>query len=220
VGATGAGNGRQLAGEVSGILRWKAARKSLRSLARPKSERWPDGRGNAGGKAPEIGRQMRGVAWPRLPNGPGLLMMLGDTMTKPTFAEIWLRLVAQADRPFLTDGGHEFSYRVEGEALLLSHRDALLPRALLAKAWATMPCAAAALPAECKPKGYVWTLLHDTRVAGTGLLPEIPPALAEAAKRVEKSAAELRPKPRKRRSNRAVARARKRAETKRRSTGG
>jgi len=133
-------------------------------------------------------------------------------MTKPTFAEIWARLLAHADRPFLTDGGHEFSYRVEGAALRLSHRDALLARALLEKAWAAMPCPASELPAECKPKGYVWTLLHDTRVAGTGLLPEIPPALAEAAKKEEKSAAQLRPKPRKRRSNRAVARARKRAE--------
>ena len=141
-------------------------------------------------------------------------------MTKPTFAEIWARLMAQADRPFLTDGGHEFSYQVEDHALRLSHRDALLSRTLLEKAWAAMPCPAAELPAECKPKGYVWTLLHDTRIAGTGLLPEIPPALAEAAKKKEKSAAELRPKPRKRRSNRAVARAKKNAEAKRRSTGG
>jgi hypothetical protein len=149
-----------------------------------------------------------------------LFLMLDDTMTKPTFAEIWSRLLAHADRPFLTDGGHEFSYQVEGEALRLSHRDALLARALLEKAWAAMPCALAELPAECKPKGYVWTLLHDTRIAGTTLLPEIPLALAEAAKKEEKSAAELRPKPRKRRSNRAVMRARKRAEKKRQSTGG
>jgi hypothetical protein len=141
-------------------------------------------------------------------------------MTKPTFTQIWSRLLAHADRPFLTDGGYEFSYQVEGEALRLSHRDALLSRALLEKAWAAMPCALAELPAECKPKGYVWTLLHDTRIAGTALLPEIPPALAEAAKKEEKSAAELRPKPRKRRSNRAVKRARQRAEKKRRSTGG
>ncbi|MGH8019811.1 MAG: hypothetical protein ACREIA_16330 [Opitutaceae bacterium] len=121
---------------------------------------------------------------------------------KPPFAVIWSRLVAHADRPFLTDGGHEFSYQVEGEgeALRLSHRDALLSRALLETAWAAMPCAAVALPAECKPKGYVWTLLHDTRIAGTALLPEIPAALAAAAKKEEKPAAELRPKRRKRRA--------------------
>lgn len=139
---------------------------------------------------------------------------------KPPFAEIWSRLLAQADRPFLTDGGHEFSYAVEGDALCLSHRDARLTRALLEKAWAAMPCAAAELPVECKPRGYVWALLHDTRIAGTGLLPEIPEALAQAAKKAEKSAAELRPKPRQRRSKRAMARARKRAEARRRSTGG
>jgi hypothetical protein len=139
-------------------------------------------------------------------------------MTKPTFAEIWARLLAHADRPFLTDGGHEFSYRVEGEALRLSHRDALLSRALLETAWAAMPCPAADLPAECRPKGYIWTLLHDTRIAGTGLLAEVPEALAEATKKEEKSAAQLRPKPRKRRSLRAVARARKRAEARRQST--
>ena len=146
--------------------------------------------------------------------------MLGDTMTKPTFAEIWARLLAHVDRPFLTDGGHEFSYRMEGEALRLSHRDALLSRALLEKAWGAMPCPTVDLPAECRPKGYVWTLLHDTRIAGTGLLPEVPAALAEAAKHTEKSAAALRPKPRKRRSNRAVARAKQRAEVRRRSAGG
>jgi hypothetical protein len=86
---------------------------------------------------------------------------------KPTFSAIWVRLLAQADRPFLTDGGHEFSYRIEGEALRLSHRDALLSRALLEQAWAAMPCEAVKLPPVCKPKGYVWTLLHDTRIAGT-----------------------------------------------------
>ena len=136
---------------------------------------------------------------------------------KPTFSAVWARLLAQADRPFLTDGGHEFSYQVEGEALRLSHRDALLPRALLEQAWATMPCEAADLPPMCKPKGYVWTLLHDTRIAGTSLLPEIPEALAQAAKKEEKSAAALRPKPRKRRSNRAVARARRTASTRAKS---
>jgi hypothetical protein len=144
---------------------------------------------------------------------------VGDTMKKPPFAEIWSRLVAYADRPFLTDGGHEFSYQVEGEALRLSHRDALLPTALLERAWERMPCAAAELPGECKPKGYVWALLHDTRIAGVGLLPEIPAALAQAAKQQEKSVAELRPKPRKRRSNRAAARARKRAEAHRSARG-
>ena len=146
--------------------------------------------------------------------------MWGAAMTKPPFEQIWARLLLQADRPFLTDGGHEFSYQVEGEGLRLSHRDALLPRSLLEKAWAAMPCPAPALPADCKPKGYVWTLLHDTRVAGTGLLAEIPVALAEAAKRREKSAAELRPRSRKRRSNRAAARARKNAEVASRSAGG
>jgi hypothetical protein len=135
--------------------------------------------------------------------------------SKPNFAQVWARLLAQADRPFLTDGGHEFSYQVEGEALRLSHRDALLAREMLERAWAAMPCPAVNLPAECKPKGYVWTLLHDTRIAGTGLLPEVPPALAEAAKKEEKSAAQLRPKPRKRRSSRAVAQAKKRAEARR-----
>jgi len=119
---------------------------------------------------------------------------------KPPFAVIWSRLVAHADRPFLTDGGHEFSYQIEGEALRLSHRDALLSRALLETAWAAMPCAAIKLPTECKPKGYVWTLLHDTRIAGTALLPEIPTALAQAAKKEEKSAAASRPKRRKRRA--------------------
>lgn len=137
---------------------------------------------------------------------------------KLQFAEIWSRLVAHADRPFLTDGGHEFSYQVEGQALRLSHRNALLTRAQLEAAWAAMPCSAAKLPEACKPKGYVWTLLHDTRVAGTTLLPEVPEALAQAAKKEEKSAAELRPKPRKRRSRRTIARAKKRREAKRSST--
>jgi hypothetical protein len=146
-----------------------------------------------------------------------LFLIVGDTMTKQSFSEIWARLLAHADRPFLTDGGHEFSYRVEGEALRLSHRDALLARSLLEKAWASMPCPVAKLPAECKPKGYVWTLLHDTRIAGMALMPEMPEALAEAAKKEEKSAAALRPKPRKRRSNRAVARAKKRAQARRKS---
>lgn len=141
-------------------------------------------------------------------------------MGKPSFSEIWPRLLAHAGRPFVTDGGHEFSYELEGEALRLSHRGALLARAAMQAAWATMPCPAAKLPEICKPKGYVWALLHDTRIGGMALLPEIPEALAMAAKQAEKSAAQLRPKPRKRRSHRAVQRARKRAAAKPPSTGG
>ena len=149
-----------------------------------------------------------------LRSGPELkIFFLVLSPTKPSFEQVWARLLAQSDRPFLTDGGHEFSYQVEGEALRLSHRDALLTREMLARAWAAMPCSAVELPAECKPKGYVWTLLHDTRIAGTGLLPEVPPALAEAAKKEDKSAAQLRPKPRRRRSKRAV----KRAQARRKS---
>jgi len=61
-GAVGGGNGRQLAGEVSGILRWKPARKSLRAHARPKNERRPERRGKlrkaeaARAQAPGVGR--------------------------------------------------------------------------------------------------------------------------------------------------------------------
>ena len=117
----------------------------------------------------------------------------------PDFTVIWSRLLAQTDRPFLTDGGHEFSFQVEGDALRLSHRAALIARDALAEAWAAMPCPVAKLPEACKPKGYVWTLLHDTRIAGTVLLADVPEALAKATKTHEKSAAELRPKPKKRR---------------------
>jgi hypothetical protein len=38
-GAVGAGNDRQLAGEVSGILHWKPARKASRARVRPANER-------------------------------------------------------------------------------------------------------------------------------------------------------------------------------------
>ncbi|MGH8018619.1 MAG: hypothetical protein ACREIA_10055 [Opitutaceae bacterium] len=131
---------------------------------------------------------------------------------KPSFAEVWARLLRHAERPFMTDGGHEFTYHVEGEALRLSLRDALLARAALERAWAAMPCAAVDLPAVCKPRAYVWALLHDTRIAGTTHVPEIPAALIAAAKTEEK-----RPKPsvRKRRSHRAARRARARAAARR-----
>ncbi|MGH8021010.1 MAG: hypothetical protein ACREIA_22560 [Opitutaceae bacterium] len=134
-------------------------------------------------------------------------------MTKPDFPAVWSRLLAQADRPFLTEGGKEFSYAVEADALRLSHGDALLVRASLALAWDAMPCPAReGLPKECQPRGYVWALLHDTRINGGAFLAEIPPALAKAAKTEEKRP---KPKPRKRRSHRAARRARKRAEARR-----
>lgn len=55
-------------------------------------------------------------------------------MTKPNFSAAWARLTAPTGRPFLTEGGKEFSYAVEGDALRLSHGDAVLSRASLAKA--------------------------------------------------------------------------------------
>ncbi|MGH8016812.1 MAG: hypothetical protein ACREIA_00735 [Opitutaceae bacterium] len=126
---------------------------------------------------------------------------LAAAMTKPQFSDVWARLAAHAGRPFLTEGGREFSCAIEGDALRLSHGDALLTRALLARAWSAMPCAAAALPAECKPRGYIWALLHDTRINGGAFLAEIPPALAKAAKTEEQRS---QPKARKRRSHRAA----------------
>ncbi|MGH8021612.1 MAG: hypothetical protein ACREIA_25680 [Opitutaceae bacterium] len=124
---------------------------------------------------------------------------LSAAMTKPQFSDVWARLLTHAGRPFLTEGGKEFSYVVEGDALRLSHGDAVLTRASLALAWTAMPCAAReGLPKECQPRGYVWALLHDTRINGGALLAEIPPALAKAAKRPEQSAAALRPKKRRR----------------------
>ncbi|MGH8020583.1 MAG: hypothetical protein ACREIA_20330, partial [Opitutaceae bacterium] len=68
------------------------------------------------------------------------------------------------------------------------------------------------LPKTCQPRGYVWALLHDTRINGGAFLAEIPPALAKAAKTEEKRP---QPKPRKRRSHRAARRARARAEARR-----
>jgi len=133
-----------------------------------------------------------------------VLPTISAAMTKPNFSDVWARLAAHAGRPFLTEGGREFSYAVEGDALRLSHGDAVLPRATLALAWAAMPCAAEALPSECKPRAYVWALLHDTRINGGAFLAEIPPALAKAAKTEDKR---TNPKPRKRRSHRAARRA-------------
>ena len=131
--------------------------------------------------------------------------------TKPAFAEVWPRLLAQADRPFLTEGGKEFTYAIEGDALRLSHADALLSRAILADAWAAMPSADhVGLPKHCQPRRYVWALLHDTRICGRAFLAEIPPALAKAARTEDKRPPE--PKPRKRRSHRAARRAKTRAQ--------
>ena len=128
---------------------------------------------------------------------------------KPNFAEIWARLVACAGRPFLTDGGHEFNYQVDGDMVRLSHRGAVISKAVLMQAWALMPCAVADLPKVYIPRGYIWALLHDTRVSGTSLLPDLPVALVQATKTPEKAA--QAPPRRKRRSNRAVARQRARA---------
>ena len=126
-------------------------------------------------------------------------------MTKPTFPDVWMRLLAHAGRPFLTDGGKEFSYAVEGDdALRLSHGDALLTRACLALAWAAMPCVDRnGLPKACQPRGYVWALLHDTRASGTAFLPELPAALAKAAKTEDKPP---QPKKKKRRRTNLLSR--------------
>lgn len=132
---------------------------------------------------------------------------------KPPFGEVWARLVACAGRPFLTDGGHEFNYQVDGDMVRLSHRGAVISKTVLMQAWALMPCAVVDLPKVYIPRGYVWALLHDTRVGGTSLLPDLPPGLVRAAKTPEKA---VQPPPRrKRRSRRAVARQRARAAGKR-----
>jgi len=84
------------------------------------------------------------------------------------FEPVWQRIVAYAGKPFVTDEGREFHYEIEpGDQVRFScWRKTPATRQRLAEAWAKMPCEPyQKLPAQCAPRKYVWTILHDTRIS-------------------------------------------------------
>lgn len=88
------------------------------------------------------------------------------------FENAWQRIVAHAGKPFVTDTGHEFHYTVEDDgSLLLSSWKTTVPQDLLGQVWEAMPCGDyRQLPRQCKPRNFLWAILHDTRILG--MVPE------------------------------------------------
>ena len=81
------------------------------------------------------------------------------------FSAIWERIEKNAGRVFLTESGKEFHYEIEEDRLRLSCRKEMIAKNIIKDALQAMPCSDyKSIPKHCTPRGFVWTLLNDTRI--------------------------------------------------------
>jgi hypothetical protein len=85
---------------------------------------------------------------------------------KPSFEDVWVRILKRAGEAFFTKTGIRFTYRVEGEKVMLNRINYSLSKGDLMKAYPRVPMKG---PSEIASlvggPSYVWAILHDARIS-------------------------------------------------------
>ena len=102
-------------------------------------------------------------------------------MWEEPFETIWERIGAHEGEPFATTRGRPFTYRMAGDALHPAPGGRptkfLVPRVQVAEAWRVLgeqerartgPAALRRRVPELRGAAYVWAILNDPRIRGTG----------------------------------------------------
>jgi hypothetical protein len=85
---------------------------------------------------------------------------------KPSFEDVWLRVQKRAGEAFFTKTGIRFTYRVEGEKVMLNRINYSLSKGDLMKAYPRVPIMGPSeIASLVKGASYVWAILHDARIS-------------------------------------------------------
>ncbi len=85
---------------------------------------------------------------------------------KPSFEEVWVRIRKRAGETFFTKTGIRFTYRVEGDRLLLNRTSYSLSKRDFMKAFPMVPVKGPSeIASMVRGPSYVWAILHDARIS-------------------------------------------------------
>lgn len=85
---------------------------------------------------------------------------------KPSFEDVWVRIRNRAGEAFFTKTGIRFTYRVEGERVVLNRINYSLSKGDLMKAYPRVPIdGPSEIASLVRGASYVWAILHDARVS-------------------------------------------------------
>jgi hypothetical protein len=86
-------------------------------------------------------------------------------MPKPSFADVWNRVVSHAGETFATKTGLPFTYKVAGDAFFPSRTNYRISRADFEAAYLEVPFdGPGVINATVRGPAYVWAVLHDARI--------------------------------------------------------
>jgi len=87
-------------------------------------------------------------------------------MLKPSFAEIWKRIVACENEEFKTTSNLAFTYEINGNTLFTNRTDYNLSKTDFAKAYDLVPINNPGIITKLvKGPSYIWAILHDERIS-------------------------------------------------------
>jgi hypothetical protein len=85
---------------------------------------------------------------------------------KPSFEDVWVRIQKRAGEAFFTKTGIRFTYRVEGEKVVLNRINYSLSKSDLMKAYLRVPVMGPSeIASLVRGASYVWAILHDARIS-------------------------------------------------------
>ena len=87
-------------------------------------------------------------------------------MPKPSFVEIWKRIIACENEEFRTISNLAFTYRINGNSLCPSRTEYNISKSDFAKAYELVPISG---PGEIsklvRGPAYIWAILNDKRIS-------------------------------------------------------
>ena len=87
-------------------------------------------------------------------------------MAKPSFAQVWDRIVAHEGQEFHTKTGLEFTYEISSEGFLPSRTSYRIAKSDFAGAYAIVPFQGPGqINKLSRGPAYVWAVLHDRRIS-------------------------------------------------------
>jgi len=87
-------------------------------------------------------------------------------VARPTFEEIWVRIVAHAGQGFGTKTGLEFTYEILNDGFFPSRTKYRISKSDFAGAYAIVPFEGPGqINQVARGPAYIWAVLHDRRIS-------------------------------------------------------
>ena len=91
---------------------------------------------------------------------------VSENLLKPSFAEIWKRIVGCEGEEFRTVTSLSFTYEINGNSLFPSRTEYNLPKTEFAKAYELVPINNPNIISKLvRGPSYIWAILHDERIS-------------------------------------------------------